>query len=147
MQLTRGDLFRQQAYIDGKWFHPESTRRVKNVNPADTRDEVVQAHTEAVTKAQPVLQPEVERKLLLLNDSMPCSVHRCLADLYENLRAVRNAQSAETERRAGELHAQLRFGRLEELCAEGVAVFLDRCQHRLNDLAAGIARDFLVPGA
>ena len=27
------------------------------------------------------------------------------------------------------------------------AVFLDRCQHRLNELAAGIARDFLVPGA
>lgn len=32
------------------------------------RDEVVQAHTDGVTKAQPVLQPEVERKLLLLND-------------------------------------------------------------------------------
>lgn len=26
------------SYIDGKWFNPESTRRVKNVNPADTRD-------------------------------------------------------------------------------------------------------------
>lgn len=91
--------------------------------------------------------PTQVTELLLLNDSMPFSVHRCLADLYDNLRAVRNAQSAETERRAGELHAQLRFGRLEELCAEGVAVFLDRCQHRLNDLAAGIARDFLVPGA
>jgi hemolysin activation/secretion protein len=35
------------------------------------RDEVVQAHTQALTQApagQPVLQPEVERKLLLLND-------------------------------------------------------------------------------
>jgi hemolysin activation/secretion protein len=39
------------------------------------RDEVVQAHTEAVTKAQPVLQAEVERKLLLLND-MPGVVAR-----------------------------------------------------------------------
>jgi uncharacterized alpha-E superfamily protein len=90
--------------------------------------------------------PTQVTELLLLNDSMPGSVHRCLADLYDNLRAVRNAQSAETERRAGELHAQLRFGRLEELCQDGVAVFLDRCQHRLNELAAGIARDFLVPG-
>lgn len=91
--------------------------------------------------------PTQVTELLLLNDSMPSSVHRCLADLYDNLRAVRNAQSAETERRAGELHAQLRFGRLEEMCADGVAVFLDRCQRRLNELAAGIARDFLVPGA
>ncbi len=86
-------------------------------------------------------------ELLLLNDSMPGSVHRCLSDLYGNLREVRNTQSRETERLAGEMHAQLRFGRLEELCADGVPVFLDRCQKRLNELAAGIARDFLVPGA
>lgn len=39
------------------------------------RDEVVQAHTDAVTKAQPVLQADVERKLLLLND-MPGVVAR-----------------------------------------------------------------------
>lgn len=32
------------------------------------RDEVVQAHTETLTATQPVLQAEVERKLLLLND-------------------------------------------------------------------------------
>lgn len=32
------------------------------------RDEVVQAHTDGVTKAQPVRQAEVERQLLLLND-------------------------------------------------------------------------------
>lgn len=29
---------RTGSYIDGTWFNPESTRRVKNVNPADTRD-------------------------------------------------------------------------------------------------------------
>lgn len=85
-------------------------------------------------------------ELLLLNDSMPGSVHRCLSDLYDNLREVRNAQSRDTERLAGEMHAQLRFGRLEQLCSDGVPVFLDRCQKRLNELAAGIARDFLVPG-
>lgn len=39
------------------------------------RDEVVQAHAEALTKAQPVLQADVERKLLLLND-MPGVVAR-----------------------------------------------------------------------
>lgn len=39
------------------------------------RDEVVQAHTDALTQAQPVLQGDVERKLLLLND-MPGVVAR-----------------------------------------------------------------------
>jgi uncharacterized alpha-E superfamily protein len=83
--------------------------------------------------------------LLLMNPQMPRSVHRCLADLYANLCAVRNADSAETERMAGELHADFRFGRLETLCAEGVPAFLDRFQARLGALADGIARDFLVP--
>jgi hemolysin activation/secretion protein len=32
------------------------------------RDEVVQAHTDVLTQAQPVLQADVERRLLLLND-------------------------------------------------------------------------------
>jgi alpha-ketoglutaric semialdehyde dehydrogenase len=30
------------SYIDGKWIHPESTRRVKNVNPADTNDVIAE---------------------------------------------------------------------------------------------------------
>ena len=30
------------SYIDGKWIQPESTRRVKNLNPADTRDVIAE---------------------------------------------------------------------------------------------------------
>ncbi len=90
--------------------------------------------------------PRQVTELLLLNESMPRSVLRCLTDLYGHLVSVRNAQSRETERRTGELQAQLRFGRLDELCAGGVAEYLDRCQRRLNEIADGISRDFLVPG-
>jgi uncharacterized alpha-E superfamily protein len=90
--------------------------------------------------------PRQVTELLLLNESMPRSVHRCLTDLYAHLVSVRNAQSRETERRAGELQAQLRFGRLDELCVDGVAEYLDYCQGRLNEIADGIASDFLVPG-
>jgi uncharacterized alpha-E superfamily protein len=68
-------------------------------------------------------------ELLLLNAEMPRSVHRCRFDLLGNLQAV-NSQSAETERMAGELHAQ----------------FLDRFQGRLNMLADRISADFLVAG-
>ncbi len=77
---------------------------------------------------------------------MPRSVHRCLFDLLGNLQAVRNSQSAETERMAGELHAQFRYGRLEELSAVGMPQFLDRVQRRLNTLADRIGADFLVAG-
>ena len=85
-------------------------------------------------------------ELLLLNAEMPRSVHRCLYDLLGNLQAVRNSQSAETERMAGELHAQFRYGRLEEMSAVGMPQFLDRFQRRLNALADRIGADFLVAG-
>ncbi len=89
--------------------------------------------------------PKRVTELLLMRDDLPQSVHRCLSELYGNLKAVANDQSAETLRRAGELHAQFLFGRFEDLCASGVTTFLDRFQARLRDLGARIADDFLVP--
>lgn len=44
------------------------TVQVVTAQEVRLRDAVVQAHTEPVTKAQPVLQADLERKLLLLND-------------------------------------------------------------------------------
>ncbi len=89
--------------------------------------------------------PKRVTELLLMRDDLPQSVHRCLSELFGNLQAVANAQSAETLRRCGELHAQFLFGRFEELCADGVTTFLDKFQGRLRDLGARIADDFLVP--
>lgn len=89
--------------------------------------------------------PKRVTELLLMRDDLPQSVHRCLSELYTNLQAVANDQSAETLRRAGELHAQFLFGRFEDLCADGVTGFLDKFQERLRDLGTRIADDFLVP--
>jgi uncharacterized alpha-E superfamily protein len=89
--------------------------------------------------------PKRVTELLLMRDDLPQSVHRCLTELYSNLTAVANDQSAETLRRAGELHAQFLFGRFEDLTSSGVTTFLDSFQARLRDLGARIADDFLVP--
>jgi uncharacterized alpha-E superfamily protein len=89
--------------------------------------------------------PQRVTEMLLMRDDLPQGVHRCLNELRLNLATVANAQSRETLRRAGELHAQFHFGRFEELCAEGVPSFLDRFQGRLRDLGERIANDFLVP--
>ena len=83
-------------------------------------------------------------ELLLLNGEMPRSVCRSLNNLLKNLRAVHNNKSDDTERFGGELHARFQFGRLEELCAEGVPQFLDQVQKRLNGLGERISADFLV---
>jgi uncharacterized alpha-E superfamily protein len=89
--------------------------------------------------------PKRVTELLLMRDDLPQSVHRCLTELYSNLTAVANSRSDETLRRAGELHAQFLFGRFDDLCSDGVTVFLDGFQARLRDLGARIADDFLVP--
>jgi uncharacterized alpha-E superfamily protein len=89
--------------------------------------------------------PKRVTELLLMRDDLPQSVHRCLTELYSNLTAVANSQSAETLRRAGELHAQFLFGKFDDLCSSGVTTFLDGFQARLRDLGARIADDFLVP--
>jgi uncharacterized alpha-E superfamily protein len=94
-----------------------------------------------------VITPFKVAQLLILRDDMPRSLLRCCKEVYGNLRSVRNAQSAETERRAGEMHALLHFTRMEEITATGLPRFLKQFLDRLRDLGDRIASDFLVPPA
>ncbi len=59
----------------------------------------------------------------------------------------RNEQSAETERRAGEMHAMLHFTRMEDILEQGLPEFLSLFLGRVNDLGDRVASDFLVPPA
>lgn len=92
-----------------------------------------------------VITPLKVAELLILRDDMPRSLLRCAKEVYGNLKAVSNHQSQETERRAGEIHARLHFGRMEDLTARGVPAFLEDFLARLADLGERIASDFLVP--
>jgi len=74
---------------------------------------------------------------------VPRSVYRSAALVYENLQAVANTQSAETERRAGLLHASLRFGTLESVGQAGIGNFLNGILSTTADLSERIGRDFL----
>jgi uncharacterized alpha-E superfamily protein len=94
-----------------------------------------------------VITPTRVANLLILRDDMPRSLLRCCKEVYANLRSVANDQSAETERRAGEIHAMLHFGRMEEISAGGIPAFLQRFLERLQDLGDRISSDFLVPPA
>lgn len=89
--------------------------------------------------------PRRVTELLLLRNDVPQSLHRCVAEVHSNLRAVANQQSAETQRRAGELHARFQFGRLEDLVRDGAKPFLDDFIGRAHDLGNRISQDFLVP--
>lgn len=92
-----------------------------------------------------VITPYRVAQMLILREDMPRSLLRCCKELYQNLRSVRNEQSQETERRAGELHAVLHFTRMEAIIAEGLPRFVQQFLARLRDLGERIASDFLVP--
>lgn len=89
--------------------------------------------------------PRRVTEFFMLRDDLPRSLHRCTNEVYENLRAVANDHSAETERRAGELNARFRFGRFDDLTACGLAPFLNDYLGCVGELGDRIAQDFLVP--
>jgi uncharacterized alpha-E superfamily protein len=94
-----------------------------------------------------VITPFKVAQLLILRDDMPRSLLRCCKEVYQNLKSVANQQSAETVRRAGEMHAMLHFARMEEITAGGLPHFLEQFLARLRDLGDRIASDFLLPPA
>ena len=94
-----------------------------------------------------VIKPERVADLLILRADMPRSLHACLSEVVENLRMVSNDQSAETQRRAGKLLADLQYARIDEILATGLHAFLTQFLDRVNELGARISRDFLIPAA
>ena len=91
-----------------------------------------------------VIQPEKVAELLILRRDMPRSLAACTQEVVANLKLVAPDASSETLRRAGRLHADLEFGRIDEIMATGLHAYLTQFLDRVGDLGAGISRDFLV---
>ncbi len=92
-----------------------------------------------------VIRPDKVAELLMLRADMPRSLACCMNAVVENLDLVANEPSFETRRRAGRLRSDLKFGRIDEILATGLHAFLTQFLDRVNDIGAGISRDFLVP--
>jgi uncharacterized alpha-E superfamily protein len=91
--------------------------------------------------------PQRVAELFILRPDVPRSLRRCLIEVRDNLRAVGNSASADTERRAGALQATLEFGRAEELAPERLPEYLTDKITQLTRIGDGIARDFLISDA
>ncbi|RYF38207.1 MAG: alpha-E domain-containing protein, partial [Comamonadaceae bacterium] len=92
-----------------------------------------------------VIKPERVAELLILRPDMPRSLHASLAEVVANLAKVANDQSAETQRRAGKLLADLQYARVDEILATGLHAYLTQFLDRVNEIGARISQDFLVP--
>ncbi|MDD2664246.1 MAG: alpha-E domain-containing protein [Dechloromonas sp.] len=92
-----------------------------------------------------VITPERVAELLILRSDMPRSLHFCLNGVIKNLDLIANSHSGETQRQAGLLHAQLHYGRIEDILAQGLHEWLTDFMDRIYLLGNGISKDFLVP--
>ena len=93
-----------------------------------------------------VITPRRVAELLILRDDMPRSLHACMNFIYETLeRLCDEHTAARLERQAGELHAQLHFGRTEDIIRLGLHEYLMDFLERISALGDEISRHFLVP--
>ncbi|WP_454735145.1 alpha-E domain-containing protein [Cupriavidus necator] len=92
-----------------------------------------------------VITPQRVAELLILRPDMPRSLVSSMDEVVAILGTVHNQQSAETERQAGKLHADLKYARIDDIFAVGLHAYLTSFLERIGDLGNGISRDFLVP--
>jgi uncharacterized alpha-E superfamily protein len=92
-----------------------------------------------------VITPDRVAELLMLRDDMPRSLLASLNEVCANLEHVRNDYSKDTERRAGKLRAELRYGEIDDILQTGLHAYLTNFLERVNDLGNRISKDFLVP--
>ena len=92
-----------------------------------------------------VIQPERVAELLVLRADMPRSLHACLNEVVSNLAMVSSDSAIESRRRSGKLLAELQYGKIEEILANGLHAYLTQFLDRVNDIGASISREFLLP--
>jgi len=92
-----------------------------------------------------VITPARVAEFLILRGDMPRSLLACMDEVVTTLTEVGNQTSADTERFAGKLHAELRFNRIDDILQEGLHDYLTKFLERIYELGNRVSSDFLVP--
>jgi uncharacterized alpha-E superfamily protein len=93
------------------------------------------------------LQPWLIAELLILRPEMPRSLLSCFGEITRHLDLIAEAyggKRGECHRLAGEIHAQLRFGRIEGIFQSGLHEFLAEFISRSVLLGTEISRLYLT---
>jgi uncharacterized alpha-E superfamily protein len=92
-----------------------------------------------------IIIPRRVAELLILRDDLPRSLHACMNAIYEILQQLSDTDSLEPERLAGEIHAQLHYGRVEQIFALGLHEYLMEFLEKISTLGSEINSHFLAP--
>lgn len=91
-----------------------------------------------------VITPPRVAELLILRLEMPRSLRFCANQVVEHLDALAGTRDLEAQRLAGELHARLRFARIDHVLAKGLHDFLAEITSRISELSTQLAQDFMM---
>lgn len=89
------------------------------------------------------IHPGLVAELLVLREDMPRSLHACYAEILPILDQLAGRRTLECRRLAGEIHASLKFGRMDQIFEQGLHTFLSDFILRNNRLGQEIFRTFL----
>jgi uncharacterized alpha-E superfamily protein len=92
-----------------------------------------------------VITPLRVAELLILRDDVPRSLHACMNAIYEILQVLCDRERLEPERLAGEIHAQLHYGKTERIFKIGLHEYLMQFLDQTGALNVEINKHFLAP--
>jgi uncharacterized alpha-E superfamily protein len=92
-----------------------------------------------------VITPFRVAEMLILRADVPRSLHACLNQIYDILQELSDDERLEPERLAGEIHAQLHYGKTEKIIAAGLHEYLMDFLERMGALNVEINKHFLAP--
>lgn len=92
-----------------------------------------------------VITPFRVAEMLILRADVPRSLHACLNQIYDILQELSDDERLEPERMAGEIHAQLHYGKTEKIITHGLHEYLMAFLEDMQSLNVEINKHFLAP--
>lgn len=90
-----------------------------------------------------VISPLKVAELLILREDMPRSLHACMNEVESSLKEINGNSGREVRRLAGEMHAMLHFGKIEDIFSHGVHEYLSDFLRSTDLLGAEISKAYL----
>jgi uncharacterized alpha-E superfamily protein len=81
-----------------------------------------------------LITPKRVAELLVLRSDMPRSLAACMSAINRLVQEINSPRSAELVRRAGLLHAELKFGRIDDIVTLGLHEYLTGFLARINEI-------------
>ena len=81
-----------------------------------------------------LITPRRVAELLVLRPDMPRSLHACLAEVSQQVEELNGPKSGDLVRLAGRLHAELRYGKIEDIIAQGLHQYLTNALERIYEI-------------